>query len=272
MSVKPLNLIQTLCAAIVPACTSIGPDASLLRAQSAFERLGLVGELGPLCEQRGDLLRYAGPSGAPLAECLERHDGVASLQITSRGGPVRGTLQSAAIVETMQLDIEVVGVCFSSCANYVVPAARSVSVAPFSAIVLHGGPDRDPLALRRQLRAALEQAGAPASAQDDLVEREVARALELRALHDRFSIRNGLSQGWFDLPVSTERIADAGARVQLAAVTAASPAFLTACRPNVEIARFWYPADRKAARSLEAMLALGPVRFLGLDRPEHPDC
>ncbi len=185
---------------------------------------------------------------------------------------MRDTIQSAAIVETMQLDIEVLGVCFSSCANYVVPAARSVSVAPFSAIVLHGGPDRDPLALRRQLRAALEQAGAPTSAQDDLVEREVARAFELRALHDRFSIRNGLSQGWFDLPVSTERMEDAGAGVQLAAVTASSPAFLAACRPNVEIVRFWYPADREAARSLEAMLELGPVRFLGLDRPEHPDC
>lgn len=251
--------------------SSSAASASLEQGDRARAALETVRQLAPgvaVCEPEGDRLRYIGPSGAPLAACVEANAGLARLVITSLGGSVRATLEAAARIDAAGLEVEVVGVCFSSCANYIVPSARSVTVAPFSAIVLHGGPGEQRQQLRATLTEALRRAGAPEPALERLVDQELSKALALRAAHDAFAARHSVSQEWYDLTAFAR--ADGG-RSRAWAV-AASPDFLAACVPNTAPAAFWFPRDDAMARELEQALALGPVRFAGLDLEAGETC
>lgn len=263
-------LAVLLAAAVAPQAPASWPDEDdgFDRARAALETLQATPTGSPVCERSGAQLRYVGPSGASLAACIEAHPGVGRLVVTSMGGSVRAALASARRVDAAELDVEVVGVCFSSCANYIVPAARTVAVAPFSAIVLHGGPAGDAETLRASLREALSRAGAPEPALERHVEIEVAKALELRAEHDQFAARHSVSQEWYDLTAFANRRAANGR----GAVIAASADWLALCAPELEIADFWFPRDRATARALEQSLSLGAIWFVGLDTPPVGDC
>lgn len=62
------------------------------------------------------------------------------LSIRSVGGPVGAGIALGRWVRERQLDIKVLEFCFSSCANYVFPAARQKVVSNFAVIGYHGGP------------------------------------------------------------------------------------------------------------------------------------
>lgn len=62
------------------------------------------------------------------------------LSIRSVGGPVGAGIALGRWVRERQLDIKVLEFCFSSCANYVFPAARRKVVSNFAVIGYHGGP------------------------------------------------------------------------------------------------------------------------------------
>ncbi len=62
------------------------------------------------------------------------------LSIRSVGGPVNAGIALGRWVRERQLDIKVLEFCFSSCANYVFPAARRKVVSNFAVIGYHGGP------------------------------------------------------------------------------------------------------------------------------------
>ena len=84
---------------------------------------------------------YAGRS-EELAACLERlgksKGPIAELRITSGGGDAWVTMQHARELRG-RLDLLVVdAMCGSSCANYVLPAAKRVRVEPGSYVLLHG--------------------------------------------------------------------------------------------------------------------------------------
>ena len=94
------------------------------------------------CEfQRPARIVYAGDSSL-LGACLERlgkKDAVVDeLRITSGGGDAWVTLELARALRG-KLDLIVVeGLCASSCANYLVPAAQRVRIEPGSYVLLHG--------------------------------------------------------------------------------------------------------------------------------------
>lgn len=62
------------------------------------------------------------------------------LSIRSVGGPVGAGIALGRWMRERQLDIKVLEFCFSSCANYVFPAARQKVVSNFAVIGYHGGP------------------------------------------------------------------------------------------------------------------------------------
>lgn len=85
-------------------------------------------------------LVYVGDSGAGLAECIRRNnlDTIRELRITSGGGSAQGTMK---LMRSLigKLDLVVVDKeCASSCANYVLPAAKRIMVLPDSYVLLHG--------------------------------------------------------------------------------------------------------------------------------------
>ena len=67
-------------------------------------------------------------------------DKPAVLSIRSVGGEVGAGMALGRWVRERKLDIKVLEFCFSSCANYVFPAARQKVVSNFAVIGFHGGP------------------------------------------------------------------------------------------------------------------------------------
>ncbi len=63
---------------------------------------------------------------------------VTRLVITSGGGDVAAALDMAAVMHDRGLDIEVPQACHSSCANYLVPAARNKTFGHAGVVAWHG--------------------------------------------------------------------------------------------------------------------------------------
>ncbi len=98
---------------------------------------------------------FARVAGQPLRRLL----------IDSGGGDVAAAIELADWVHARQLDITVTGVCLSSCANYVFPAARRKEIRPGAIVAWHGnyhhlaetGLWRDDVALRMRRDGEDEQ-------------------------------------------------------------------------------------------------------------------
>ena len=69
---------------------------------------------------------------------LLQDPGIKRLVITSDGGIVSAALDMALAIHERQLDVEVPTACFSSCANYIFPAARHKTLGKPGAVAWHG--------------------------------------------------------------------------------------------------------------------------------------
>lgn len=116
---------------------------------------------------------------------LVQDPAVTRLVITSQGGIVAAALDMADAIHARGLDLEVPGACFSSCANYIFPAARNKLVAHPGAVAWHG-------TMAHVLH--LQQQGLQAL---DAAELEAARGLAAREAN--FYRRIGVDGfvGWF---------------------------------------------------------------------------
>ena len=89
----------------------------------------------------GDAIVFEGRIDAASAQRfvqLLQDPAVTRLVITSRGGLVAPALDMAAAIAARQLDLEVPVACFSSCANYLFPAARHKRLGHPQAVAWHG--------------------------------------------------------------------------------------------------------------------------------------
>lgn len=88
-----------------------------------------------------NVLKYIGESGNDLLECLNRNidKNIFKLIITSNGGDVVASVFSATFIKIYNIRIDVLGVCISSCANYIATATPYLTVRDFSILGLHGG-------------------------------------------------------------------------------------------------------------------------------------
>ena len=92
----------------------------------------------------GSTLRYEGlitdASNQRLRELYESSDPRPSvLRIRSFGGEINAGMDLGNFVFDRELVVEVFEYCFSSCANYVVTAARSLRLEPTAVLGWHGG-------------------------------------------------------------------------------------------------------------------------------------
>jgi hypothetical protein len=68
---------------------------------------------------------------------IELHD-VNRLLIASGGGHVAPAIRMARAIYDREMDVEVVGLCFSSCANYIFPAGRNKLITGLGVVGWHG--------------------------------------------------------------------------------------------------------------------------------------
>lgn len=92
----------------------------------------------------GDTLVYDGMiTGEAVLEAMrvvrESNKPIKNLKITSTGGDMAVGIEFGYFIKDHNLDVEVSELCFSSCANYVLPAAKSVVINTNSLIGWHGG-------------------------------------------------------------------------------------------------------------------------------------
>jgi hypothetical protein len=83
-----------------------------------------------------------------MLACVQRHAGrsVRRVVVESEGGPVRFAIPVARLMAPLRVELVVRGRCNSSCANYLLPVARRVTLEPGAMILLHGGMDEHMLA------------------------------------------------------------------------------------------------------------------------------
>lgn len=92
----------------------------------------------------GDTLIYEGMiTGDGVLEAIrmvrQSDKTIKKLKITSTGGEMAVGIEFGYFVKENQLDVEISEVCFSACANYILPAAKSVVINTNSLIGWHGG-------------------------------------------------------------------------------------------------------------------------------------
>ncbi len=90
------------------------------------------------------VLVYDGPiTGGAVLEAIrvvrESGEPINTLKITSPGGDVAAGIEFGYFVKENNLNVEVSELCFSACANYVLPAAKKVVINRNSLIGWHGG-------------------------------------------------------------------------------------------------------------------------------------
>lgn len=88
----------------------------------------------------GGSVTYNGQTSAGLAACLDGAPGhnIHTLNITSDGGDAAQTLALARRYEGRIRHVVVQGWCASSCANYILPIADTVTVPDNAYVVIHG--------------------------------------------------------------------------------------------------------------------------------------
>lgn len=88
----------------------------------------------------GGSVTYNGQTSAGLAACLDGAPGriIHTLNITSDGGDAAQTLALARRYEGRIGHVVVQGWCASSCANYILPIADTITVPDNAYVVLHG--------------------------------------------------------------------------------------------------------------------------------------
>lgn len=87
------------------------------------------------------VVHYVGKSDVDFLDCLIRFsdEKIDKLVITSGGGEVVASIIAGFIIKNQNIKLDVIGVCLSSCANYLATATPQLTVRDFSILGLHGG-------------------------------------------------------------------------------------------------------------------------------------
>jgi hypothetical protein len=196
--------LVSLAAAATPG-NGVTAGDSYERARTALEMPLAAIRSGPsdvgeyTCIHEGPLIHYNGATTLQLVNCLlEAPEDASRLVITSAGGNVDLAIFAAHVLKARELDVEVVGLCASSCANYLVPAARRVYLDRHSAILVHGAggpPDRE------RLIEALGRSGFSETAPnfEQVVQDNLQRTELTYRLHNNFRREFKVGDGFYNL-------------------------------------------------------------------------
>ena len=191
-----------------------------------------VGEYS--CRYVDEDIHYNGNTTLQLVNCLmEAPAGSRTLVLTSSGGNVDFGIFAAQFVRSMRLDVEVVGWCASSCANYILPAARRVYLDQHSVVFVHGAPqppDRD------QLIGALASSGFTEGMPDfeTVVHDNMQRSELTYRLHQNFKKMFHVGDYYYELGdvYSSEKLV---ARPGTSNLVFVDPQWLQACLTHVDV-------------------------------------
>lgn len=235
--------------------TPVAELEAIGRSRAAIEAVG-SGRVE--CFVGDDLaVHYTGPTDDNLLACISEFsvDG-RSLVVSSGGGDALKAIEAGNALARLGWGIRVVGMCASSCGNYLVPAATSISVEPYSAILLHGGPINSESYIRAvQDQAEAQQRAAYPAVTDELVQqgRDIMRSVMIRLFeeHRIFVERYGIADEWYRL---SEFSGPEGGFTP-ADFAVVDPAYLARQLPRVDQASYWFPCSPEERAAFAALIS-----------------
>ncbi|MDP3459998.1 MAG: hypothetical protein Q8S09_12070 [Hyphomonas sp.] len=242
-------------------------EASYERSRTALEmpmRAQGYSDVGDFtCSYSGKIIYYNGNTSLQLVNCLlEAPEDSSKLVITSSGGDADVAIFAAHVMSEMVLDVEVVGWCASSCANYILPAARRIYLDQHSLVAVHGAPGPPD---RERLIEALGRAGLTDSSPkfETTVSDNLKRAALSYQLHNNFRKKFRVGEYYYyldDIAAAreTEGIADSGDMYLV------DPFWLRRCLPGVEIV-----AEAPNRKGLQELLPM--YTFVAFSDVRGPD-
>jgi hypothetical protein len=155
------------------------------------------------CQQRSaEVFAISGEIDRDLAECVRQTfaDTTRVLALDTKGGSVEAALDIATVIEGRDLTMRVEGECNSACANYFLPLARRIELAPDAVVLLHGGVDPwtiDRWRSRQDEFMAIEaQRGQTPEQAQAAFERFLSAAEATAARQAAFAQRHSIPPGW----------------------------------------------------------------------------
>lgn len=238
---------------------------NLISVESNLELLRATSNGVSTCRRIDHDLIYVGETDVEFFECLLQNQEIDRLHITSHGGDVTFAIAGAQEIHRRKINVTIYGFCSSSCANYVIPAAASVTVRYPTLIMLHGAPPGDEAALRQSISREFEKFSLPDEEKPALIEAQVHKLTAVRRLHDAFTRQFDIGPLWYALPkapaeVVNKRTHETGVRFS----------FLRKCFPGKKIG-----TDRDIDAAGADRLTKGVtnvVLIAGLDYPEPATC
>ena len=215
---------------LLPSCASLGGIPSACEFDAASGTLSVSGEIE---DEFGACIAQH----APVVDTLVVHTG---------GGDVEIAMDAADALEAGGgYDLVVDGLCASSCANYLLPAARRVVVREGGAVMLHGSLDQ-----------GLKDSMLP----DDPTPAQLSSVQEIMDRQEVFRAQHDIHPGWwlrrkaadyeangFGQYVSGEGRTWGGTAPKRISGLAATPAFIASCLSELNIT-FEQPEPSDALR------------------------
>ena len=224
------------------------------------------------CRMEGRTIVFFGDSGAELSLCLlqRRASNPKIIKITSPGGQASASMMSAYTIRAMGLSIVVDRYCNSSCANYLLPAAKSITVPEGSYVMVHGsvGPPEEMRAkiIETMMRESrLTRTEAEAQIGPSMRESTIAYEMQQNFKRD-FSIRdNFYAQPTFrELPVgSVIVLRENGERTSILLSATA----VRACLPRVKVNSFWFPSSNEQKLEIVNRFSRSTIAFPVVNDP-----
>ena len=224
------------------------------------------------CRLEGRTIVFFGDSGAELSLCLiqQRTKNPRILKITSPGGQASASMMSAYTIRSMGLSLVVDRYCNSSCANYLLPAAKSITVPVGSYVMVHGavGPPEEMRAkiietMMRETRLTRTEA----EAQIGPSMRESTIAYEMQ---QNFKLDFGIRDNFFAQPTLSELpngsvivLRENGERTNILLSAAA----VRACLPRLKVNSFWFPSSNEQRLEIVNRFSKSTVAFPVVNDP-----
>lgn len=208
-----------------------------------------------VCEQRSpEVFAITGEIDAALASCVraEFAETTSVLVLDTMGGNVEAALDIAELIAGRQLTMRVEGECNSSCANYFLPLARRIEMAPNAMVLLHGGVDPWTIDLWRSRRAEFEamRMGQADDGSDDGFARFADLAERTAARQAAFADRHDVSPGWLLYRTPGSRNVAGLSRTPSGSLALlVEERMMRSCLPSVEIAPYQTSLERRWLRS-----------------------
>ncbi len=262
--------IPTLVAAVVmisaaPGFARAADDGeAVARSRAAIE--ALASGRSECTLGRDGAVRYIGPTDDSLVACLAEYsrDGK-SLFVSSGGGDASKAIEAGDILTGLHWDVRVLGMCASSCGNYILPSAASVAVEPYSAILLHGGPvDSEAFIRLVQDQVEAKQRSAYPDVTREFVQqgRTLMRSITIRVIaeHQAFVSEHAVGGDWYDL---TEFAGPPGGFTP-SDFAVVDPTYFSREVSRVRTGDFWYPRTAEERAKMTELITDAQLYY----RPE----